>query len=452
MNVDPRRVRKLNNIPEARGTCVIYWMQRDMRAHDNWALFYAQYEAQRLRVPLITFYGLVPQFLDASMRHYLFFIEGLKDVEQILNSRDIGFIVEAGELPGTLLKVSARLKPILVVCDHSPLRITRLWRARAAKTLNCPLVMVDAHNIVPVWEASNCEEMSLKAMRGKVASKLDEYLVTFPRLNRHPFLPPKIKPVNWGRLAQTLQAKDLGAEISKRLSGVTAAKHTLKSFVINRLTDYSENRFNPNVNILSGLSPYINFGQLSAQRAALEVVEARLAHKSLWEPAKAFIEELIVHRELAENYCFYNRFYDKLEGFPKWARETLSRHAKDKRPFIYNFKEFEKAATHDMLWNAAQKQAIATGKMHSYMRTYWAKKILEWSSDPESAIRIAITLNNRYELDGRDPSSYAGIAWCIGGVHDRPCQEREIFGAVRYLDEVKFKRSFNVETYIDRYV
>lgn len=422
-----------------------------MRAHDNWALFYAQYEAQRLRLPLIVFYGLTPAFLDASLRHYVFMIEGLKDVEQILGSRSIGFIVRPGDLPGTLLEAAERLRPALIVCDYSPLRNPRISRSKAAKSLGCPLIEVDAHNIIPAWQASDSEESSLGSMRRKIALHLDEFLVSFPRLNRHPYSPPKIKPVNWDRLISTLNVREAGLEISKRSSGLNAAKHTLKSFVINRLVDYAGKHNDPNANGQSGLSPYINFGQLSAQRVALELVEARLAHKSLWEPSKDFIDALIVHRELAENFCEYNRFYDKIEGFPKWARDSMEAHTKDPRAHVYTLRDFENGATHDPLWNAAHKQMVNTGMMHGYLRIYWAKKILEWSRNPETALQTAIALNNRYSLDGRDPAGYAGIAWCIGGVHDRPCQERPIFGLVRYLDLARFRRSFDADAFIAKF-
>lgn len=451
MNVDERRVRKLNNAHERTGASVIYWMNRDMRAHDNWALFYAQYQAQRLNLPLVVFCGLVPQFLDASLRHYLFMIEGLKEVEQTLASRNIGFIVRYGSLPDTLLDISRKLKPSMVVCDYSPLRVPRLWRSRAAKALGCPLFEVDAHNIIPVWQACGHEEHSLRSFRTKIATQLDEFLVAYPRLNRHTCQLPKMSMVNWDALVAGLEVRELGPKLLTAKSGPKAGKHALKSFLINRLVGYPQKRYDPNINGQSGLSAYINFGQLSAQRAALEIVEARIEHKSLREPGKAFFEEVVIHRELAENFCFYNRFYDKFEGFPKWARDTLRRHSRDKRPILYRLADLENGATSDELWNAAQRQLVSTGSMHGLLRTYWGKKLLEWSDDPQKALSTAITLNNRYALDGRDPSSYAGIAWCIGGVHDRICPETDIFGQVRSVNKSNLTKHFDARQFIDNH-
>ena len=111
--------------------------------------------------------------------------------------------------------------------------------------------------------------------------------------------------------------------------------------------------------------------------------------------------------------------------------------------------EFEESNIHDNLWNAAQKQMVKTGKMHTYMRMYWAKKILEWSPTPEDALQNAIDLNDKYELDGRDQNGYTGIAWSIGGVHDRPWFDRPIFGQVRYMSYGGCKNKFDINSYIN---
>ncbi len=163
----------------------------------------------------------------------------------------------------------------------------------------------------------------------------------------------------------------------------------------------------------------------------------------------AFLEELIIRRELSDNFCFYNPRYDSFDGFPEWARKTLNEHRKDRRPYLYSLEQFETAQTHDKLWNAAQTEMVKRGKMHGYMRMYWAKKILEWTPSPEVAMEVAIHLNNRYELDGRDPNGYAGIAWSIGGVHDRAWNERNIFGKIRYMSYNGCKSKFNIEGYVE---
>jgi deoxyribodipyrimidine photo-lyase len=173
-----------------------------------------------------------------------------------------------------------------------------------------------------------------------------------------------------------------------------------------------------------------------------------LAAKKTGQPHEAFLEELIVRKELADNYCFYNSNYDSFLGFPDWAKKTLDAHRHDKREFIYSLETLTEAKTHDDAWNAAQMQMVKTGYMHGYMRMYWAKKILEWTSSPEEALQFANTLNDQFELDGRDPNGYTGTAWAIGGVHDRPWGERPIFGMIRYMNAAGLKRKFDIGSYI----
>jgi len=210
------------------------------------------------------------------------------------------------------------------------------------------------------------------------------------------------------------------------------------------LSHYDAQRNDPSLDGQSHLSPYLHFGQLSAQRVALEIQRTSADKKN----RDAFLEELIIRRELAENFCFYNEDYDNMKGFPQWARKSLHAHRKDKREYIYALDDFENARTHDALWNAAQVEMVKRGKMHGYMRMYWAKKIFQWTKSPEQAMEIAIELNDRYSLDGRDPNGYSGIAWSIGGVHDRAWSERPVFGKIRYMSYYGLKSKFDIKKYI----
>ena len=195
------------------------------------------------------------------------------------------------------------------------------------------------------------------------------------------------------------------------------------------------------------MSPYFHFGHISTQRVALEIKNSSLKN----EDKNSFLEEMIVRRELSDNFCEYEPNYDYFEGFHSWAKKTLNEHRDDERDYLYPKEQFEEAKTHDPLWNAAQNQMREQGKMHGYMRMYWAKKILEWSPSPEIAMQIAIELNDKYELDGRDPNGYAGIAWSIGGVHDRAWFERPVYGKIRYMNYNGCKTKFNVNSYINIY-
>lgn len=228
--------------------------------------------------------------------------------------------------------------------------------------------------------------------------------------------------------------------------GESAGARTLGLFIKNRLSSYADDRNDPLEEGQSDLSPYLHFGQVSAQKVALGV------RRHAWDTpsGQTFLEELIVRRELSDNYCLYNPRYDSFEGFPAWAQKGLNAHRQDKRPFLYKRTEFENAATHDPLWNAAQTEMVKRGKMHGYLRMYWAKKILEWSATPEEAQSTAIHLNDRYELDGRDPNGYAGIAWSVGGVHDRPWFNRPVIGPIRWMTANGCKSKFDTEGYIRR--
>jgi deoxyribodipyrimidine photo-lyase len=233
--------------------------------------------------------------------------------------------------------------------------------------------------------------------------------------------------------------------------GEDAALAGLRAFVSGRLAGYDTNRNDPNKDAASGLSPYLHFGQLSAQLVALTVRAALLSDPALGASADAFLEQLIVRRELADNFCLHHPDYDTVDAFPAWARATLDKHRLDPRPVLYSLDELERARTDDPLWNAAQAEMVLTGRMHGYMRMYWGKKLLEWTEGPEQAMAWAVRLNDRWQLDGRDPNGYAGIAWAIGGVHDRPWPERPVFGTVRYMNSAGARRKFDVDAYVRRF-
>jgi deoxyribodipyrimidine photo-lyase len=228
--------------------------------------------------------------------------------------------------------------------------------------------------------------------------------------------------------------------------GTTEGRHHLRAFVAGGLDAYERDRNHPELDGTSRLSPYLHFGQLGPREVALAV------KGSGREPAAvaAFLEQLIVRRELAANFVWFNRAYDSLDGCERWARRTLAQHRLDVRPHLYTADEFDQAATHDPLWNAAQRQMVTTGWMHGYVRMYWAKKILEWSADPAEAFATAVRLNDRYQLDGRDPSGYANIAWAICGKHDRPWPGRPVYGTIRSMSFQSTSRKFDVDRYIDR--
>ena len=371
-------------------------------------------------------------------------LKGLQEVEQSLGKKNIPFFLLTGSPEEELPKFIREYHVSSLVKDFDPLRIKRTWTEAVAGSIDIPCYEVDAHNIVPCWVASPKQEYGAYTFRPKIRRLLPEFLEKYPPLREHPF------PWEEKRMAhdfleshRTLKVNTV-SEADWIKPGEKAAFRVLRRFVEKKLASYDTRRNDPSADGQSDLSPYLHFGQISAQRVALEISASAMVKNS----REAFLEELIVRRELSDNYCFYNQNYDTFEGFPEWAKKTLHAHRNDKREYRYSRDQFENAQTHDDLWNAAQMEMVKKGKMHGYMRMYWAKKILEWTESPEKAMEIAIYLNDRYELDGRDPNGYTGIAWSIGGVHDRAWNERPVFGKIRYMSYNGCKSKFNIKNYI----
>lgn len=445
--INEKRVRLLQKGNETNGP-VIYWMSRDQRVHDNWALLFAQELAVEKKKNLAVVFNLVPTFLEATIRQYGFMIKGLQQVESELNKFNIPFFLTRGNPENEIPLLLNKLNASILVSDFDPLKIKRIWKRDVAKKINIPFFEVDAHNIVPCLFISNKVEFGAYTIRPKIHKALPEFLDEFPELKKMKSSELQSEKINWTEIINSLEVNKKVKEVDWIKPGEANAQITLKEFLESRLDRYAEDRNDPNKNALSNLSPYLHFGQISAQRVALTVEQFYKKNPS----AEAFLEELIVRRELSDNFCYYNPKYNSFEGFPDWAKKTLNDHRKDKREFTYTLEEFEQAKTHDELWNAAQMEMVTTGKMHGYMRMYWAKKILEWSKSPEEALRIAIYLNDKYELDGRDPNGYVGCAWSIGGVHDRAWTERPVFGKIRYMNFNGAKRKFDVQSYIDKHL
>ncbi len=428
---------------------MVYWMQRDQRVHENWAFLYALQVANERKVGLVVVFNLVQTFGDASFRHYDFMFKGLQEVQKNLQQLDIPFVLLQGEPAQTLPDFVHANVVGEVVCDFNPLRFTRAWRETVAEKISVRSSEVDARNVVPCWVASDKQEYAAYTFRPKLHKQLAEFLTDFPSV-RSPKTPSTVasSTIDWGALRQSFVGISDTSPVTWLTPGNEAAKRRTKTFITDDLHTYDEKRNDPNESALSNLSPYLHFGHISAQWVALQVRSATDIDKTSRE---AFLEELLVRRELTDNYCFYNPKYDSVAGAHVWAQKTIAEHAGDEREHLYERTELEAAKTHDELWNAMQVQMVTEGKMHGWCRMYWAKKILEWSPDTQTAINSALYLNDKYELDGNDPNGVVGVMWSICGVHDRAWNERPIFGKIRYMNFNGAKRKFNIQTYIDRY-
>lgn len=444
MTVRPDRIRVLTPTrPEPAGSGpVVYWINRDRRRDDNWALLYAQQIALERKVPLIAVFCLVPTFLDATLRQYDFMIRGLAELERDLTEANIGFRLLLGSPKDVLLPFLESTTPSLLVTDFEPLRIKRQWINEVVDGSSVPFHQVDAHNIVPCWVASPKLEFAAYTIRPKITRLLPTYLEEFPQVERHPFDGPQSPLTDWTAVRQTLRVNTSIGPVSWLTPGAAAGRARLDAFV-SKIELYAD-RNDPTKPGQSNLSPYFHFGQLAPQRAAIATPQAG-------EHSASFLEELIIRRELSDNFTHYNDRYDSFDGFAAWAQQTLNDHRNDPRDYVYSLEQWEGARTHDELWNAAQRELITTGKLHGFMRMYWAKKILEWSASPDEALAMGIYLNDAYALDGRDPNGYVGVAWSVGGVHDRAWFERPVYGKIRYMNANGCARKFDVKSYIRRY-
>jgi deoxyribodipyrimidine photo-lyase len=443
---NPRVTLRKRGAFDPEGRCVVYWMQRSQRALDNPALNLAIQAANLLKKPLVVFFSLIPNAHHANRRHYQFMLNGLQDVAQGLKGRGVGFILR--RFPDhSLLKFCSEVRPCVVVSDENPMGGAERVRARVAREIRVPFWTVDADVIIPTMLLGK-EHYAARTIRPKIHALLPEFL--------RPVANPKAR-VPWKTssnprasipdpsLLDGLSVEDATAPVSAQKGGTREALTTLRRFIDHKLKGYTRNRNQPDVDGTSRLSSYLHFGHIGPHTVALAVQKsgAPLQDRS------AFLEELIVRRELAHNFVRFNSHYETFHSGEPWADRTLRIHANDKREYLYSEAQLENAETHDPLWNAAQKQMVLTGWMHGYLRMYWAKKILEWSPSAEVAYAIAVRLNDRYELDGRDPNGYAGIAWAIVGKHDRAWgPERAIYGKIRYMSYASTSRKFDSGAYI----
>ncbi|RUS74619.1 hypothetical protein EGW08_017623 [Elysia chlorotica] len=430
---------------------VVYWMSRDQRVQDNWAFLYAQRLAMKLEVPLHVCFCLVPKYLDATIRMYGFMMKGLAQVEKECRELNIPFHLLCGEASKSIPAFLKEHNIGGVVTDFSPLRVNVKWvdDLKNALPADVPLCQVDAHNLVPCWEASPKLEYGARTIRNKIHNQLGQFLTEFPPLVKHPHPPKKMPQItDWKKADGSLKVDRTVLEVAWAKPGTQAGYKMLQSFCEKRLKHFATARNDPNKQALSNLSPWIHFGQISVQRCILTV---RLYRSKSSDSVNAFIEEAVIRRELADNFCYYNKHYDSVKGAYDWAKKSLALHKDDKRPYLYTRDELEESKTHDDLWNAAQYQLVSEGKMHGFLRMYWAKKILEWTTSPEEALAFAIYLNDRFSLDGRDPNGYVGCMWSICGIHDQGWAERAVFGKIRYMNYQGCKRKFDVPGFVLRY-
>ena len=443
--VQAERILVLNDEATQDRSFVLYWMQAAQRAEYNHALEYAIGEGNQRNKPIVAAFSITDNFPEANERHFAFMLEGLKETKAALAKRGIQLVILHGTPEQTINALSKNAD--MLVTDEGYLRIQQQWRHDIAEAVVCAMIEVTTSLIVPIEEVTEKENYSAGTLRPRITKQLDKYLIPSKHTKpKHSSLNLAFKQFEINDVNEALKKLSIDRSVKQSLfykGGTGEAKKRLRQFIQTKLDDYDDKRNDPMEDCQSNLSPYLHFGQISPLYIALEVMKTKSAGKN------SFLEELIVRRELSHNFVYYNNRYDEYDALPAWALRTLNYHANDKRQYLYSPAQFETAQTHDPYWNAAQMEMVLTGKMHNYMRMYWGKKILEWSKSPKKAFQTAVYLNNKYELDGRDPNAFAGVAWCFGK-HDRAWSERPVFGKVRYMNAAGLKRKFNADAYVEK--
>lgn len=441
VSLNQRIVEIPNTIPEKK-SYVLYWMQASQRLDYNPALNYAQWIANQQGLPLLIYFGINENYPESQFRHYQFMWEGLKELHREATKRKHKVLLRCEDPLKGIIQLAK--EACWVVADRGYLRHQIQWREELSHNIDTPFSVVESDLCVPIAMAYPKEAWQAGHLRRKLIAQLKpdgvEWHTVVPEVDALASL-TQLQGINPGTFdLDSLKIPKEVLPVTWIKGGRKEALKQLKRFLSQDLAEYAEKRNHLHRPTQSNLSPYLHFGQISA----MEIVQKVLEYSP--KVSETFLDELVVRRELSFNFCHYNPRYDQFKGLPEWVKNTLNQHKADPRPYSYTSDDWESAKTHDPYWNAAQKEMVQTGKMHNYMRMYWGKKLLEWSDTPEDAFKTALYLNNKYSLDGRDPNSYAGVAWCFGK-HDHPFQERPIYGKIRSMSASGLHKKPGLEAY-----
>ena len=477
------------------GEFVLYWMQIHRRLHSNFALDYAIGHANRLGKPLLIVEALRCGYPWASERVHAFIMQGMGEHLATARKRGLNYysFSEDGDHSGKGMLERLATRACLIVSDEFPAYIIPAHNRALTEKLvrnpesDVPFITIDANGIVPMRATdkapysayvfrNNLQKLFSEAWRhaplDDPLKKLnDRTQIAFPGdfVQRYPRADTHLRD------EQSMRAFIAGLPIDHSVSALAdtpgtraAALDRLQLFAEGTLAKYSEKRNDPDAAATSGLSPYMHFGKLSS----FEVVAAAFARQPRgWsvdnlaynkgskgffsangglECVDDFLDEAITWRETGYHFCHHTPTYDRFESLPDWARDTLKQHTKDPREHLYTLEQLRAGETHDLVWNAAQRQLRESGIIHNYLRMLWGKKILEWTANPEQALEILIELNNLYSIDGRNPNSYSGIFWILGRF-DRPWPERPIFGKIRYMSSDQARKKIAMTEYLEKF-
>ena len=399
--INPARIFELNNNPNKTGN-IIYICEREIRAKDNFALQFALQKSEELNLPLKIIHPKINYEYNPKQK----FIDN-QIIQAEKQFKNIGLDFEVIEKsPADIIK---SLNLALIILDFNP-----ILKRDYLKNTDSKIYEIDEHNIIPARFVSDKQEYSAATLRRKIYYNIYPYMSEFNNLT------------------------------TKKVE----ADYVLEDFIKNKLPYYAEYKNDVSKNVLSGLSKYLNLGFISSQRVALEVIKSGVNDIN----KEVFLEELVVRKELSDNFCLYSKNYKDFSGVSNWARLSLENHKLDIRPYIYSTEELENAKTHDKLWNATQIQLTREGTIHGYLRMYWAKKISEWTPSPKEGLKTAIYLNDKYAYDSPSANGYVGILWAIAGLHDRAFVDYPVTGKIRRMTYDSLKRKYDLGDYLNKYV
>lgn len=380
---------------------ILYLCEREIRGHDNFALQFALQKSKELALPLKIIHPKVSCEYTTKQN---FIDKQVEQAQQIFKSLNFDFKI-VDNSPSEIIK---KFSPALLIIDFNP-----ILKRNYLKDINCKIYEIDGHNIIPARFVSDKQEYSAATLRRKIYFNIISFLTEFENQSKY-----KVE-----------------------------ADYVLEDFIKNKLPYYSDLKNDPSRNVVSSLSKYLNLGFISSQRVGIEVIKSNVSNMN----KEAFLEELIVRKELADNFCLHANNFTDFSSIPPWAKISLNVHKYDLRNYKYSLHEFEYAKTHDKLWNATQIHLIKEGEIHGYLRMYWAKKILEWTISPDEALKTALYLNDKYAYDAPSANGYAGILWAIGGLHDRAFKDCPITGKIRRMTYDSIKKKYNLSDYINKY-
>ena len=399
--INSARIFEVNNKPVKKG-CILYLCEREIRIKDNFALQFAVQKSRELNLPLKI---IRPKINYEYVPKQRFIDKQITQAQKIFHKLNFDFeIIEKS--PFEIIK---NVNLALLIIDFNP-----ILKRDYLKDINCKIYEIDSHNIIPARFVSNKQEYNAATLRRKIYYNIAGFLTEFEN-----FTSAKIE-----------------------------ADFILEDFIKNKLQYYAEFKNDLSKNAVSGLSKHLNLGFISSQRAALEIIKSDVSK----ENKEAFLEELIVRKELADNFCLYAENFKDFSSIPNWAKISLNNHKYDIKQYIYSIEKFENAQTHDTLWNAVQTQLLKEGTIHGYLRMYWAKKILEWTPSSDVALKISIYFNDKYAYDSPSANGYTGILWAIAGLHDRPFADYPVTGKIRRMTYNSIKRKYDLYDYLNKYV